>query len=93
MLFKQTINEKFVQYKAILMLLSIYILSASNSAESKHNFSAENHLQTNERNRLMIEISDILLNVRLILTDDIHRQIVVDRFEINAFVNLIFLVI
>ncbi|CAF3076933.1 unnamed protein product, partial [Rotaria sp. Silwood2] len=73
-LFKQTINERFIeQFKNIVMLLSIYLLSASNSAECERGFSAANRVQTNGRSRLMVETLDVLLNVRLLLTDEIRR--------------------
>ncbi|CAM4777001.1 unnamed protein product [Rotaria magnacalcarata] len=72
-LFKQTVNEQFSeQFKNILVLLSIYLLSASNTAECERGFSAANLVQTNGRSRLMVNTLDVLLNVRLLLTDDIR---------------------
>ncbi|CAF3763057.1 unnamed protein product [Rotaria sp. Silwood1] len=72
-LHKQTVNEQFPeQFKNILVLLSIYLLSASNSAECERGFSAANRVQTNGRSRLMVDTLDVLLNVRLLLTDDIR---------------------
>ena len=73
-LLKQSTNEHFVkQYENILALLSIYLLSASNSAECERGFSAANRVQTNGRSRLTIETLDVSLNVGLLLTDDIRR--------------------
>ncbi|CAF4219455.1 unnamed protein product, partial [Rotaria magnacalcarata] len=55
-----------------LVLLSIYLLSASNTAECERGFSAANLVQTNGRSRLMVNTLGVLLNVRLLLTDDIR---------------------
>ncbi|CAF1919155.1 unnamed protein product [Rotaria magnacalcarata] len=74
-LLKESVNEQFAeQFKNILMLLSVYLLSASNSAECERGFSAANHVQTNGRSRLMIETLDVLLNVRLLLPDDVRSE-------------------
>ena len=73
-LFRQTVNEHFAQqFKNTLVLLSICLLSASNTTECERGFSAANRVQTNGRNRLMIETLDTLLNVLLLLTNDIRR--------------------
>lgn len=54
-LLMETINEHFTrQFKNILVLLSIYLLSAANNAECERGFSAANRVQTNWRSRLMI---------------------------------------
>ena len=55
------------------MLLPIYLLYASHSAEFKRGFFAANRVQSNGRNQLEIETLDVLLNVRLPLNDDIRR--------------------
>ncbi|CAF3702345.1 unnamed protein product [Rotaria sp. Silwood1] len=63
-----------MQYKNILIVLSIYLTLALNSAECEHGYSIANRIQTNGRSRLMIETLDPLMNVRMLLfPDDVRR--------------------
>ena len=71
---KQTTHPHFHgQYKNILMLLSVYLISPLNSAECERGYSVANRIQTTTRSRITIETLDCLLRVRLLLNYDIRR--------------------
>jgi hypothetical protein len=71
---KQTTYELFSeQFRNILMLLSIYLISPLNSAECERGYSAANRIQTIARSRITIETLNCLLTVRLLLNDDIRK--------------------
>jgi len=73
-LWKETIESSFrEQYKNILILLSIYLISPINSAECERGYSIANRIQANGRSRIMTETLDVLMNVRLLLPDDLRR--------------------
>jgi hypothetical protein len=73
-LVQQSISISFTDdYKNILLLLNVYLISPTNSAECERGFSASNRIQTNGRSRLMIDTLSTLLTVRLLLSDDIRR--------------------
>ncbi|CAF1578572.1 unnamed protein product, partial [Didymodactylos carnosus] len=46
--------------------------SFTNSAECERGFSAANRIQTSGRSHLMISTLEVLMNVRLLLTDDLR---------------------
>lgn len=71
---KKTTHDRFCeQFKNILTLLSIYLISPMNSAECERGYSAANRIQTTSRSRITIETLDCLLTVRLLLNEDIRR--------------------
>ena len=73
-LWKEALNNCFhEQYKNILILLSIYLISPLSSSECERGYSVANRIQTNGRSRIMTETLDVLMNVRLILPDDLRR--------------------
>ncbi|CAF1263511.1 unnamed protein product [Rotaria sp. Silwood1] len=73
-----------MQYKNILIVLSIYLTLALNSAECEHGYSIANRIQINGRSRLMIETLDALMNVRMLLfPDDVRRTL---RKQLNSYV-------
>ncbi|CAF5012421.1 unnamed protein product, partial [Rotaria sp. Silwood1] len=70
---KQTTNQHFSeQFKNILILLDVYLISPLNSAECERGYSAANRIQTIARSRITNETLDCLLTVRLLLGDDIR---------------------
>ena len=73
-LWKETIDSSFhEQYKNILILLSIYLISPLSSTECERGYSVANKIQTNGCSRIMTEMLDVLMNVRLLLSDDLRR--------------------
>ena len=60
-------------YKNVMLLVNVYLVSPTNSAECERGFSASNRIQTNGRSRLMITTLSTLLTVRLLLPDDVRR--------------------
>jgi hypothetical protein len=73
-LWKEKIDSSFrEQYKNILILLSIYLISPINSTECERGYSIANRIQANGRSRIMTETLDVLMNVRLLLPDDLRR--------------------
>jgi hypothetical protein len=73
-LVQQSISISFTDdYKNILLLVNVYLISRTNSAECERGFSASNRIQTNGCSRLTIDILSTLLTVRLLLSDDIRR--------------------
>jgi hypothetical protein len=68
-----THDRFFQQFDNILMLMSIYLISPTNSAECERGYSAANRIQTTGRTRITIDTLDCLLTVRLLLSDDIRR--------------------
>lgn len=73
-LWKEAIDSTFrEQYKNILILLSIYLISPLSSTECERGYSVANRIQTNGRSRIMIETLDVLMNIRLLLPDDLRR--------------------
>ncbi|CAF1648070.1 unnamed protein product [Adineta ricciae] len=86
-LLQQSIHTNFINdYKNIILLLNIYLISPTNSAECERGFSAANRIQTNGRSRLMIDTLNTLLAVRLLLPDDIRskrcHQVVAKSFDL-----------
>ncbi|CAF3984796.1 unnamed protein product, partial [Adineta steineri] len=84
---KQSTNSLFLEeYKSILILLSIYLISPTNSAECERGFSAVNRIQTPGRSRVMISTLNILMSVRMLLPDDLRsarcQHVVVKAFEL-----------
>ncbi|CAF1426981.1 unnamed protein product [Rotaria magnacalcarata] len=83
---KTTTNERFSEeFKNILILLSIYLISPLNSAECERGYSAANRIQTIARSRITNETLNCLLTVRLLLGDNIRsapcHQIVEEAFK------------
>jgi hypothetical protein len=73
-LLQQSISINFTaDYKNILLLVNVYLVSPTNSAECERGFSASNRIQTKGRSKLMIDTLNTLLTVRLLLPDDIRR--------------------
>jgi hypothetical protein len=73
-LLQQAMSITFADdYKNIMQLVSVYLISPTNSAECERGYSASNRIQTNGRSRLMIDTLNCLLTVRLLLPDDIRR--------------------
>ncbi|CAF0982909.1 unnamed protein product [Rotaria sp. Silwood1] len=61
---KEAINDSFhEQYKNILILLSIYLISPLNSAEYERGYSIVNRIQTNGRSQIMIDTLDVIMNI------------------------------
>ncbi|CAF2551925.1 unnamed protein product [Rotaria sp. Silwood2] len=72
---KEAINDSFhEQYKNILILLSIYLISPLNSAECERGYSIVNRIQTNGRSRIMIDTLDVIMNIRLLFPDDLRSD-------------------
>ncbi|CAF1348456.1 unnamed protein product [Adineta ricciae] len=62
------------------ILLNIFLISPTNSAECEKGYSATNRIQTFGRCRLKILTLDVLMNVRMLLKDDLRRcQEVIDK--------------
>ena len=73
-LLQQAISFSFADdYKNILLLVQVYLVSPTNSAECERGYSASNRIQTNGRSRLMVDTLNTLLTIRLLLSDDIRR--------------------
>ena len=71
---KHATHERFIhQFENILILISIYLISPTNSAECERGYSAANRIQSSSRSRITIDTLCCLLNVRLLLSDDIRR--------------------
>ncbi len=73
-LLQQSISINFTDdYKNIILLVNVHLVSPINSAECERGFSASNRIQTNGRSRFMIDTLNTLLTVRLLLPNDIRR--------------------
>ncbi|CAF4996534.1 unnamed protein product, partial [Rotaria sp. Silwood1] len=83
---KISTNSNFLsQHKNILLLLNIYLISPTNSAECERGFSAANRIQATGRSRLKISTLDILMTIRMLLKDDLRssrcQEVVNKSFE------------
>ncbi|CAF1285725.1 unnamed protein product [Rotaria sordida] len=83
---KVTTTSNFLsQHKNILLLLNIYLISPTNSAECERGFSAANRIQATGRSRLKISTLDILMTIRMLLKDDLRssrcQEVVNKTFE------------
>ncbi|CAF2991799.1 unnamed protein product [Rotaria sp. Silwood2] len=83
---KQLMNNGFYyEFKNILLLLNVYLISPTNSTECERGFSAINRIQTIGRSRLMVSTLDSLMTVRMLLKDDLRssrcQQVVCKAFE------------
>lgn len=71
---KQTTHDGFTEkFENILILISIYLISPTNSAECERGYSAANRIQSSGRSRITINTLGCLLTTRLLLSDDIRR--------------------
>ncbi|CAF1376387.1 unnamed protein product [Adineta ricciae] len=85
-LWREAVDDCFHErYKNMLILLSIYLISPINSAECERGYSIANRIQTNGRSRITIETLDVLMNVRLLCSEDLRsnrcRQIVQEAYD------------
>ncbi|CAF1146553.1 unnamed protein product [Rotaria sordida] len=86
MSWKEAIDNSFHErYQSLIILLSIYLISLFNSAKYERCSSIANRIQTNGHSRIMIEILDVLMNVRSPFPDDLRgnccREIIEKAYD------------